>query len=233
MTGSDFSDRLYGNSGNNVISAGKGNDLLVGGAGADRFSGGTGTDTVAYTNATKGVVVNFNTPAANTNDARGDSFSSIENLTGSSYADKLYGNSGANAITGGGGADLLSGGGGRDWLYGGADADDLYGGSGADVFVYKAVTDTGKTVAAADTIFDFSILDGDRIDLSAIDANIKVSGNQAFSFVGTFTGASAEVRFVKATSDTYVYGDVDGDKKTDFIINLDDAVTMQQSYFIL
>ncbi|OJF90007.1 hypothetical protein AX760_08750 [Pararhizobium antarcticum] len=233
LTGSDFSDRLYGNSGNNVISAGKGNDLLVGGAGADRFSGGTGTDTVAYTNATKGVVVNFNTPAANTNDARGDSFSSIENLTGSSYADKLYGNSGANAITGGGGADLLSGGGGRDWLYGGADADDLYGGSGADVFVYKAVTDTGKTVAAADTIFDFSILDGDRIDLSAIDANIKVSGNQAFSFVGTFTGASAEVRFVKATSDTYVYGDVDGDKKTDFIINLDDAVTMQQSYFIL
>jgi len=233
LTGSDFDDRLYGTSGNNAISAGDGDDLLVGGAGADKLLGGSGTDTVTYSTATKGVVVDFNNAAVNTNDAAGDTYSSIENLNGSSYADKLYGNSGANAMTGWAGADLMSGGGGKDRLYGVGGADDLYGGSSADVFIYKATTDTGKTLSTADTIFDFLIADGDKIDLAGMDANSKVSGNQTFSFVGAFTGASAQIRVEKLTSDTYVYGDVDGDKKTDFMIHLDDAVKMLESYFVL
>jgi serralysin len=233
LTGSNFSDQLYGNSGNNVLNGGTGNDLLIGRAGADKLFGGSGTDTASYATATIGVVVNFSTPSSNTNDAKGDSYSSVENLTGSNFSDRLYGDNSANTIDGLAGADLINGGGGNDRLYGASGADDLYGGTGADAFIFKSTSDTGSTLAAADTIFDFNATQGDKIDLSGIDANTKVSGNQAFSFVGTFTGASAQVRFEKAASDTYVYGDVNGDKKTDFMIHLDDAFTILGSYFIL
>jgi hypothetical protein len=76
---------------------------------------------------------------------------------------------------------------------------------------------------------------GDRIDLSAIDASSKTSGNQAFFFKGTaaFSGAAGEVRYVKQASDTYIYADVNGDKKADLTIHLDDAVTLTKDYFIL
>ncbi len=45
-----------------------------------------------------------------------------------------------------------------------------------------------------DTIWDFSHAQGDRIDLSAIDANSSVGGNQAFTFIGAanFTGTAEE-----------------------------------------
>ena len=44
--------------------------------------------------------------------------------------------------------------------------------------------------AAADRILDFSPKQGDRIDLSAVDANDQVLGDQAFQFIGQaqFTG---------------------------------------------
>jgi serralysin len=34
-------------------------------------------------------------------------------------------------------------------------------------------------------------------------------------------------------SDTYIYGDLNGDRKVDFAIHLDDAVALQKSYFFL
>lgn len=233
LSGNGGNDTLNGEMGNDRLDGGAGNDRLIGGAGADTLVGGSGSDAASYSTATMGITADLTDSRKNTNDAKGDTYSSIESVEGTNYADKLYGNSGANGITGWTGADLISGGGGNDWLYGASGADDLYGGTGADRFIFKSTAETGKTLATADTIFDFSVMDGDRIDLSGIDANIKVSGNQAFSFVGAFTGASAQVRFEKAASDTYIYGDVNGDKNTDFMIHLDDAVTMLGSYFIL
>ncbi|WP_436041195.1 M10 family metallopeptidase C-terminal domain-containing protein, partial [Rhizobium sp. LjRoot98] len=95
--------------------------------------------------------------------------------------------------------------------------------------------DSTVAVSGRDTIFDFSGTGGDRIDLSAIDANTAASGNQAFTYVGTaaFTGKAGELRYVKAASDTYVYGDVNGDGKADFAIHLDDAVSLAKGYFVL
>lgn len=61
------------------------------------------------------------------------------------------------------------------------------------------------------------------------------SGNQAFTYLGTaaFTGAAGELRYIKHASDTYVYGDTNGDRKVDFAIHLDDAISLSKGYFVL
>ncbi|MDR6757418.1 Ca2+-binding RTX toxin-like protein [Mycoplana sp. BE70] len=105
IKGTQYADSILGEAGN---------DTLIGGAGADKLNGGAGSDTASYAGATKGVVANLAKASVNTNDAKGDTYVSIENLTGSSYADKLTGNSGANKINGGKGNDTLTGGGGAD-----------------------------------------------------------------------------------------------------------------------
>ncbi len=183
----------------------------------------------------------------------GDLRSLIENAKGGSGSDKITGNQVGNSLQGNGGndtltgeagndvligasgADRLDGGTGVDRLFGGAGADDLIGRGDADIFLFKLISESTVATSGRDTIFDFSASQGDRIDLSGIDANTGTSGNQAFSFRGTaaFTGAAGELRYLKGSSDTYIYGDVNGDKTADFAIHLDDALTLQKAYFIL
>ena len=52
--------------------------------------------------------------------------------------------------------------------------------------------------ANADVITDFSHGQADRIDLTAIDANAAVAGNQAFSFIGSglYTGVAGQLRYL-------------------------------------
>jgi serralysin len=70
--------------------------------------------------------------------------------------------------------------------------------------------------AAADTITDFQ-LGSDKIDLSQIDANTKIAGDQSFSFItGAFTGVAGQLHDV----DGVLSGDVDGDGVADFQITL-------------
>ncbi|MFI0843360.1 beta strand repeat-containing protein [Mesorhizobium sp. IMUNJ 23232] len=173
LTGSAFADTLTGNGGINSILGGNGNDVLVGlggddnlfgndgddvlngGVGADDLSGGLGFDRASYENAAAGVVVALLSPATNTGEALGDTFASIENLTGSAFADKLTGTNSANSIIGGAGNDVLIGLGGDDNLFGqdgddvlngGAGADDLSGGAGNDRASYENAA-SGVTAA--------------------------------------------------------------------------------------
>lgn len=60
----------------------------------------------------------------------------------------------------------------------------------------------------------------DRIDLSLIDANPSLSGNQAFKFVTSFTAAKGEVRFVTQGTDTIVQVDIDSDPAPEMIIRV-------------
>ncbi len=235
ILGNSGGDQLWGESGNDRLKGYGGNDVLNGGTGSDELYGGANTDTASYAGATKGVIASLSDITRNTNEAKGDTYVSIEGLTGSNHADKLYGNGVANLLTGGSGNDLLNGGSGSDTLYGGLGADDLVGGAGADAFVFKALADTTVSTSGRDTIFDFSGTGGDRIDLSAIDANSAASGNQAFTYLGTaaFTGKAGELRYIKQASDTYVYGDTNGDKKADIAIHLDDAISLSKGYFVL
>ncbi|MCV9963354.1 M10 family metallopeptidase C-terminal domain-containing protein [Pararhizobium sp. BT-229] len=168
----------------------------------------------------------------------------IETITGTPAAQTLKGDIGADRIVAGAGNDTLIGyegddrlygDAGDDTIYGGLGADGLVGGTGKDVFLYKTLSDSSVSSTGRDTIFDFAGAEGDRIHLSTLDANTKLSGDQAFSFLGTgaFTGKAGELRYTKTASDTYVYADTNGDAVADFAIHLGDAVTLGKGYFVL
>jgi Ca2+-binding RTX toxin-like protein len=233
LSGADGADVILGGLGNDTLSGGTGNDVLFGEGGADILSGGTGTDRASYGTAKAGVIASLASSTVRGGDAKGDIFISIEDLSGSNFADTLYGNSVANSLYGVNGNDTIRANVGNDRLIGGSGADKLYGEGGSDSFIFGALTDSTVALAGRDTIYDFT--SADLINLSAIDANSKIAGNQAFSFIGTqaFHGKAGELRYEKKASDTYVYADVNGDKKADFAIHLDDAYTFAKGDFVL
>ncbi|MFB2551172.1 M10 family metallopeptidase C-terminal domain-containing protein [Ensifer soli] len=149
--------------------------------------------------------------------------------------DTITGTRSADVLIGGRGNDTLKGEGGNDELIGGAGADKLYGGAGADTFVFESTRDSTLAARGQDTIYGFSRVQRDQIDLSEIDANIRLSGDQSFAFIGqkAFSGAAGELRFEKTASGTFVYGDTNGDKRADIAIHLDKAITLAAKDFIL
>jgi Ca2+-binding RTX toxin-like protein len=139
-------------------------------------------------------------------------------LSGLGGNDRIFGGAGNDVLIGGAGDDRLAGQNGDDVLIGGAGADRLYGGDGADRFVFQAITDS--PVSGRDTIVDFSAAQGDRIDLSQIDANALLAGEQHFTFIGSGAfSAPGQLRFEKGV----LSGDVNGDKLPDFAIDLLDV----------
>jgi hypothetical protein len=132
-------DTLYGGEGNDVLAGGEGNDELIGGPGGDALDGGAGTDRVSYaflaagSAAVAGVTADLLNSSANAGHALGDTYSGVENLLGTGFADHLRGDDGANAIDGGEGDDTLTGRGGNDHLIGSTGADVLFGDAGDDV----------------------------------------------------------------------------------------------------
>jgi Ca2+-binding RTX toxin-like protein len=219
LTGSAAGDILYGLAGNDILVGGAGADILFGGAGADQLDGGSGIDTAYYIGSVAGVHIDLGAHTASGGDAAGDTLTGIEQVYGSDAADTLTGDAGANRLWGAGGDDVLTGGGGRD---------NLQGGAGNDRFVYLSASDSTGDITTQDAIEDFR--SGDKVDVSAIDANGAGPGNGTFTFLGggAFTGAGGELR-VDAGPNGYlaVSGDIDGDKVADFTINVlsDHALT--------
>lgn len=123
------------------------------------------------------------------------------------------GSFGEDTLIGGGGADSLFGGDYDDRLVGGKGADVLTGGGGHDVFAFTSMVDS--TVKHADLITDLA--NGDKIDLSAIDANPFVAGDQSFFLVANFDGHMGEARLSYDAVDdvTRLELDVDGDRRAD------------------
>ena len=154
-------------------------------------------------------------------------------LSGSQYGDYISGYGGNDTLIGRDGNDRIRGGAGNDDIYGGAGGDSLSGDDGKDIFLFKSAKES--TAAAADTIYDFSIREGDRIDLHEIDANGKKAGNQEFDFIGQaeFHHKAGELRIEKSGHDTYIYGDTNGDGAADFAIHLDDGIALKARYFDL
>ncbi|TWF58826.1 cadherin domain-containing protein [Neorhizobium alkalisoli] len=168
-------------------------------------------------------------------DADGLSSTKVFTIKVTDKMETISGTSRADTLKGGIGADKIVAGAGNDVLIGGLGADDLYGGAGSDKFRFADIKHSTVATTGRDTIFDFSGKGGDRIDLAAIDAVSNKAGNQAFTFIETqsFHKKAGELRYEKKASDTYIYGDVNGDGKADFAIHLDDAVTMTKGYFLL
>ena len=153
-----------------------------------------------------------------------------DNINGGNGNDSLAGLGGNDTLIGVVGSDTLSGGPGNDTLTGGAGADRLTGGTGSDKFVFNTTAET-----SGDTIVDFHHSEGDHIDLSGIDANLYIVGNQAFTFIGTqaFHSAPAELRYAVTASGVTISGDVDGDGVADFSINVAGVSSLVSSDFIL
>lgn len=211
LHGSGHADGLAGGVGADTLRGFDGDDVLRGRGGADLMEGGDGIDTVTYTDSAQGVDVDLTTGIGIGGDAAGDRLTSIETLHGSNLADRLIGAAGAETLRGFGGDDRLSGGGGADLLE---------GGGGADVFVYTSITDSAGA-AGRDTIGDFNRAEGDRIDLTRIDADPDVAGVQAFRFLGNqaFDGAAGALTVQVLTASTsLVLIDVDGDLVRDMEI---------------
>lgn len=196
----------------NRVRLGDGNDGAMGGKGDDVLWGEEGDDLILG----------------------GDG---NDRLFGGAGKDVLGGSAGADKLFGEGGADQLSGGGGADVLTGGRAKDILSGGAGADRFVFAAVADFGgKTRSTADSISDFSHAQGDRIDLSAIDArSTGGTANDTFTWLGkgVFTGHAAELRYSLGSSWTLIQGDVNGDGLADFALSLNGRIALAAADFVL
>jgi Ca2+-binding RTX toxin-like protein len=140
-------------------------------------------------------------------------------VIGGAGNDAVAGGNAVDYLSGGAGNDQLFGMGGQDFLIGGAGQDVLRGGFASDQFRYLDIGDS--TVANPDHILD---LEGfDRIDLSAIDANTGVAGDQAFTWIGSNAfSAAGQLRAVydDATGLWNVSGDVNGDGAADFLIQV-------------
>lgn len=166
--------------------------VLAGGLGGDLLTGGRGNDTLL-----------------------GDGVIAID----------THGRGGAGPITtllaspeGPGGADTLNGGDGADTLVGGGGADVLTGGAGNDHFVYTSLSDSAP--GARDLITDLG--SKDVIDLSAIDANANVSGDQAFVQVAAFSHHAGElvIHYDNVAGITHLSVDANGDGVADMVIDI-------------
>jgi Ca2+-binding RTX toxin-like protein len=241
--GSDFNDQLGGSAGDNDLYGGAGADTLWGNGGDDYLQGGAGADTLvgsagwnwaSYAGSSSGVAVDLATGMGSGGDAEGDRLFQITDLVGSDFADQFGGDAGSNALYSEGGADTLWGNGGDDFLGGGRGADRLIGGGGRDLFVYEAANDSGTTATTRDQILDFS-RGTDRIDLSDVDANTAVSGNQGFNFLGSaaFTGRAGQLHFYFEGATLVVSGDLNGDRVADFAIAVAGVTTLTATDFFL
>ena len=133
LFGMSGDDRLYGQAGDDTLVGGDGDDRLEGGAGADHIDGGSGRDIVQYVTATRSVRVDLQNPAISYNDAAGDTFVDVEVFQTGNTIDQLRGDAGANEFYTGGLSDRLYGRAGNDLLFGEDGADAFYGGLGADI----------------------------------------------------------------------------------------------------
>ncbi|MEI6641662.1 MAG: M10 family metallopeptidase C-terminal domain-containing protein [Novosphingobium sp.] len=238
MTGGAGADLLDGGAGNDVLDGGEDDDVLIGGAGNDLLDGGAGNDIASYATSSVAVRVSLAIGGAQATGGGGiDTLTGIENLFGGTGADLLVGSDGANTLDGGGGADQLAGGGEADVLIGGGGRDMLLGGEGGDVFRFATIKDLpGTAVTNADVILDFSSAQGDRIDLSYVDAVKQTANmNDAFTWIGgaAFSKVAGQLRYVVTGNIGLVSGDIDGNGTPDFAIRIDGAPALAAGDFVL
>lgn len=247
LQGQAGNDQLTGAAGADRLLGGLGNDTLNGAGGADALYGNAGNDQYVVDHLGDLVfeVLGEGADVVLTDLALYTLTQNVENLTatglgglngsGNALANVLTGAGGNDVLHGLDGKDTLSGGAGADVLHGGAGVDSLTGGLGADTFLFDLFSDLGNTRTTTDTIADFSHAEGDHIDLSALDANSLLAGDQAFSFLGAgaFTRHAGELRSVATATGTTIYGDLNGDGVADFLIKVNGNINLVSTDFVL
>jgi glucose/arabinose dehydrogenase len=239
LQGGDGADRLFGGDDRDVLVGGGGNDLLDGQAGVDAAAGGLGNDKY-YVDDANDMVVEKAAEGTDTVYASVDytlaAGSAVEQLmanagsqglvlVGNELANRIYGGAGGDRLNGMAGDDLLYGNEGADTLAGSLGRDVLFGGTGADHFVFRSAAEAGNG-GLRDQIRDFE--DGaDVIDLSGFGVD--------FDFIGAarFSGNAGELRAYNSGGNTFVAGDLDGNRTVDFQIALIGLYTLDQTDFLL
>lgn len=193
VIGSDYSDQIYGDSGDNIIMSGDGNDWVSSGSGNDtihdgngadsidagsgndvivaaedgsndQYDGGSGFDIVDYSAAENAIRVDLNNGQVYGEHGGRDKLWSIEGVIGGAGDDTMVGSRYDDSFDGGAGNDVIQGGRGYDVLT---------GGEGDDTFVFtRQDVLSGRNYYGFDTITDFGA--GDRLDFSGLG-----SGNHA------------------------------------------------------
>jgi Ca2+-binding RTX toxin-like protein len=249
LIGGNGNDVIDGHGGNDLIIGGGASDALFGGAGQDTFKymtvadslQGSGADTIfdfqtgqdqidltalainhistidngtaefVFIETTSGTLMQINFVGADAIQAKDF------NVTGGTNF-YIQGDSGNNTLIGGAGKDVIDGHGGNDLIIGGGGSDALFGGAGNDTFKYLAASDS--TVAAPDTIFDFTS-GTDKIDLTAVHTsskdvfNILVSGGASYIFVD-LGGDGVNDMLIQATG-TVTISDILWNKPSDAV----------------
>ncbi len=244
LVGGDGDDLLEVSHGHTVLQGGRGIDT------ASFYGGGQAIGAVTVSLEKQGVAQMTGAGATTTlfgiENLSGSAFDDV--LTGDAQDNVLAGDDGADTLVGGKGddtlfgdgavafddavadivrfqafegltgSDVLDGGKGKDTLVGGGGPDLLIGGEGRDRFVYLFVEDS--LPESHDVIADLER--HDIIDLSAIDADANVDGDQAFHLVPVLTGQAGQLALAydRASGITHLTADLTGDGVPDFAIEL-------------
>jgi serralysin len=242
-SGGSKRDFVLDNVGDDRYSLGGGDDtLVVRGQGFDAFDGGAGKDLFDASLATSGFLINLGSKdvtlardplaagSAFTFTDQGGPMKGFESVIGSHFRDLIAGGSAADTIDGDQGNDLLAG---------GLGADRLSGGTGNDAFIYFQTQDSGATRATRDTIDDFEgagSVAADTLDLTRIDANTRITGDQDFTWIGgntPFNHVAGELRMVTEGTNTVIQGDTNGDARVDFSILVTGIQSFNDGDFVL
>lgn len=256
LRGGAGNDLLVAGRGGDSVFGGDGDDTVQGGAGTDRLDGGAGRDRLLYD--TSGTAVHVDLAAGQAtfpeNPAWGaETVTGFEDvvsgygddvvagtaagnaLFGSSGADELIGRGGNDTLDGSWDADVVRGGAGNDLLHGGGGADVLIGGAGNDVFRFfsglESNSDGMDRIVAGDggAAFDGpGAAAGDRIRLSAIDADNGLPGKQTLVFGTGPEQGHVWVEDIGGVS--HVRANVDSDAAPELDIAIEDGATMASAY---
>lgn len=233
--GASVENKLFGNAGNDKLTGGAEDDCLDGGLGFDTLTGGAGNDGYVIDNyfdiVTEKAGEGFDTVTSLGNDymmapnvevLRFETSSDCTGI-GNDGNNYMVGNVGNDYLYGRSGDDVIYGEEGNDRLEGGGGNNSLYGGAGKDLFLFRTAVQE-----RLQTIRDF-VKGEDKIDLTGIDGNAALSGDQqlAFSFNGSFVGGGQGSFYVEkraydgsGSHETYVHVDCNGDGQMDLDIVL-------------
>jgi Ca2+-binding RTX toxin-like protein len=226
-----------------VLLGDAGDDYLVGGGGFDTLSGEFGDDTIdgalsdgtldggsdfpadfdtiTYAGAAGAVTLDlFLGRATVAGEAHIDVLSNFEHVIGSGFDDWLKG------------GVLMEAGAGNDHLEG---ATTMTGGSGTDVFAFRPVYGSDSYLPFA-WITDFSSAQGDRIDLSSLDANAALAGRQSYTFIGNtvFNESNDNTGLLRIDQIAgWLQGSTDADEEPEWVIALTGITTLTAADLIL
>ena len=238
IDGTTGNDTLTGTAGDDTINGLAGNDTLIGGAGDDALDGGDGSDTADYSAATSKVTAQLiNGTASNDGQGGSDTFTSIENLIGSAYADVLWGDANDNTIDGGAGNDKIYVRDGVNIIDGGANNDTinvlnsntasntLYGGSGRDTFIMGSFGDSVIDGGTGNDTLTYAYL-YTAINLNAETGSVDKDGDgitdDTFTNIKTLTGSRVDDTLTGSTGTDFLNGNsgddiISGGGGTDYL----------------